>query len=485
MPLELFRNVGIKTRVIDITLLVLLLPIIVFTYIFWSEQIPSFKVVIFLGNIFLFVGLLSAWGVGNSITKPIFRIQRRVKAFAERKAINPVKDLGDDEPAELAKDIDSLFSMWSGEIKKVSKRKSSHEEEETKAIAAHSDLQQNLFLTQSCLNIAQRLNTTFDFHTNLKNILDEAVKVMNVQWASILLLNRNTLEITVVCVRGLEQSLLDDLAEDRYPAIRLKLNEGLAGQVIKGGVPLIANKGHKDPRFKVFSEFKSRAERIASILCSPIKGNDGTVLGVVNFINRISPPFFRNEDIPFSENLCLLASLVIERNKMYRKLFADETTGMTSHKVWKSFFEEEASRAVRYAQALSTIVIDIDHFKEIIDSTSPGFAIRVSLEIGKTIQSSLRDIDLAARVQDRFYLLLPSTDATGAVFLVGRIKEAIEKRTFEHDGKFYSITVSAGISSFPEAGPDGKLLAEYALKALEQAKGEGQNRAFVYGQPKI
>lgn len=480
--MELFRNIGIKPRIIFTALLIMALPIGVFCYIRWMEISVNMQVFLFLSNIFLFIGLLSGWLVSVSITRPIDRVRKRLETFIDKKAANPLSDHGDDEITELAADVNKIFTMWNNELTALMKKHKQKGEEVSKIHSERADLEQQLNLARSCLKVAQSLNTTFDFHSNLKTILDEAVKTMNVQWASVLLINRESLEMTVACVRGIEQSLLDDLAEDKYPSIKLKPNEGLAGQVIKGCLPLIANKGFQDARFKTFSEFKVREERIASILCSPIKGSEGNVLGVVNFINRISPPLFRNEDLPYAQDVCILVALVIERNRLYRNLFSDEATGLISHKVWRGYYDEEVARAVRYAQPLSVVVLDIDKFKDIIDATNPEFALQSSSEVGRALQNNLRETDLASRVQDRFYLLLPNTNAAGSVFFVGRVKEALEKLSFEFKEKKFVITLSAGISSFPESAPDARMMLENAGKALEQAKSGGRNRAVIFGR---
>jgi len=259
-----------------------------------------------------------------------------------------------------------------------------------------------------------------------------------------------------------------------------KPNEGLAGQVIKGGLPLLANKGHKDPRFRSFTEFKAREEKVASILCAPIKASDGTILGVINFINRISPPLFRNEDIPFAQDIAMLAALVIERNRLYRNLFCDDATGMISHRIWKGYFEEEAARSVRYAQPLCTVVMDLEKFKEILEQTAPEFAIQVGIDVAKAVQKALRDTDLASRAQDRFYILLPNTDAAGGVFLIGRLKDALDRMTFEYGGRAYALGASAGIAAYPETAPDARQLINLSLSALDIAKAGGRNRAVVH-----
>ncbi|HNW37069.1 MAG TPA: GAF domain-containing protein, partial [Candidatus Ozemobacteraceae bacterium] len=407
------------------------------------ELAVNLSVYVFIGNAFLLLGLATSWIVAVSVTRPLARIRSKLETFLEKRVANPVNDIGDDEIAEIASDVSRVFSIWNGEISLISKKQRQRNDDAVKSDAARSDIEHQLELTRSCLKVAQSLNTTFDFQNNLKTILDEAVRTMNIQWASILLLNRDSLELTVACMRGMEQSLLDDLAEDKYPAIKLKPNEGLAGQVIKGGLPLLANKGHKDPRFRSFTEFKAREEKVASILCAPIKASDGTILGVINFINRISPPLFRNEDIPFAQDIAMLSALVIERNRLYRNLFCDDATGMISHRIWKGYFEEEAARSVRYAQPLCTVVMDLEKYKEIQEQTAPEFALQVGNDVAKAVQKALRDTDLASRAHDRFYILLPNTDAAGGVFLIGRLKDALERMTFEYGGRVYNLGASA------------------------------------------
>lgn len=480
--MELFRNIGITKRVVVSTLLVMLLPLLVFLYVHLVVPDTKLPVLFFLSNIFLFIGLITAWLVAISIVRPLDRIRQKLAIFIEKRVPTTFKENGEDELSELSGDLNRLFSAWNNELGSILKRQKARSEDTVKVAAAQSQLENQVHLTRSLLQVAQRLNTTFDFQSNLKTILDEAVRTMNVQWASILLLNRETLELTVACVRGVEQSLLDDLAEDQYPSIRLKPNEGLAGLVIKEGVPLLANKGFRDPRFKAFSEFSARNEKIASLLCSPIKASDGTVLGVMNFINRINPPLFRNEDLPFAEDLCRLATLVVERNRLYHQLFTDEGTGLQSHRVWKSYLSEEISRAVRYSQPISVVILDIDRYMDLVEKSSPEFALRISNEIGQLVQKSLRDADVGSRTQDRFYLLLPNTDAAGAIYLIGRIKEAVEKQSFEHQQAPLGITLSAGVAAFPETSQDARQLVEQALAALDSAKSGGRNRAVVFGR---
>ncbi len=477
---NIFRNFSVKVRLLVTFFMVALFPVAIFVYAQYSGIVISNATAFFLGVIAIVNALITSFLVGASIVAPLDQILHSLQVFQTKKSAATIRDNGQDEIAEVSFELNRIFSEWNQEIVSIGKKQFLLDKEQEKNQLQINQSELQLSSTRSLLKVAQTLNTTFDFQSNLKSILDEALAAMNVQWASILLINREKHEMTVACVRGIEKSLLDDLAEEEYPSIRLKPHEGLAGQVIKDGTPLIANKGFKDARFKQFSEFKSKDEKVASLLCAPIVSSDGIVLGVMNLINRIVPPVFRNEDLPYVKDLCTLASLVIERYRMYNNLFVDEHTGLSAHNVWKGYFAEESARAVRYAQLLCLVVVDVDNFKKIVSETNAEFATQLNGICGKIIARTLRDTDTASSMQERFFLLLPNTDLAGAVYLTGRIKEALEKESFEFDGRKLSITISAGIASYPETVTDVRNLMKASVQAARQAHEAGGNRATIH-----
>ena len=418
--------------------------------------------------------------VGTSIVAPLQIIQSSLQSFSIKKATSALNDKSLDEIADVSADLNKLYEEWNNEVVSQGKRQIKLDKENEKTNLRANSVESQLDQTRSLLNVAQQLNITFDFQTNCKTILDEAIKNLNIQWASILLLDRENNEMKVACVRGIERSLLDDLAQEDYPAIRLKPHEGLAGLVMKDGLPLIANKGHKDPRFKNFKEFNSKDEKVASLLCAPIIGKDGNILGVMNLINRQVPPVFRNEDIPYAKDLCVLASLVIERSRLYKKLFTDGLTSLLAYNVWLGYLEEEATRSHRYCQNCSLIVFDIDDFKNIIKTTNDELATQIIGECGQSMAKLLRDSDKAASNQERYFCLLPNTDTSGAIYFAGRVKESLEALQFSFNRKKINIKLSAGIASYPENTKDSKELLNSAIQAVTDAHKAGGNRAVIF-----
>ena len=478
--MNLFRNFSIRTRLVFAFLIASIFPLAVFGYITIGNIEVTRTTLIFFIIISIFIAIITALLIAGSIVAPLQIIQSSLQSFQTRKTTGAMNDHCSDEISDVVSEINNLYDEWNKEVVSLGKKQLNLDKENERTTTRADRVECQLAQTRSLLQVARDLNTTFDFQSNCKTILDEAIKTLNVQWASILLVDKEKHEMRVACVRGIERSVLEDLSEDSYPSIRLKPHEGLAGLVIKDRIPLIANKGHKDPRFKQFSEFSNRDQKVASLLCAPIIGKDDSILGVINLINRQIPPVFRNEDIPYAQDLCTLAALIIERNRMYAQLFTDDHTGLSAHNVWLGYLKEEASRAHRYEQNCSVAVFDIDSFKTILQATNEEFASNIIGDCGKAISSMLRDTDKASSNQERYFCLLPNTDAAGAVFFAGRVKEAIEAHNYSYNGKDIKVTLSAGIASFPDNTKNSEDLLKSAIQAVVEAHKAGGNRASIF-----
>ena len=96
--------------------------------------------------------------------------------------------------------------------------------------------------------------------------------------------------------------------------------------------------------------------------------------------------------------------------------------------------------------------------------------------VGERLKSCLRQEDTVARLGgDEFILILPeinSRDAAG--ILAKKLLESI-RPAFMIEGKDVKITLSIGISLFPENGDTVKILIKRADEALYLAKNSGRD----------
>ena len=105
----------------------------------------------------------------------------------------------------------------------------------------------------------------------------------------------------------------------------------------------------------------------------------------------------------------------------------DPLTGLLNRRGFQEAFDVELERARRTEQALSVIVGDLDHFKDVNDEFGHAAGDEVLRAVGDALQEGKRSWDAAARVGgEEFAILAPDTDEHGAYILAERLRGAVE-----------------------------------------------------------
>ncbi len=188
--------------------------------------------------------------------------------------------------------------------------------------------------------------------------------------------------------------------------------------------------------------------------------------------------------VSFSLLVLALASHIITRWRdreagFERMSMTDSLTGLTNRRHLMVLFESELGRARRYQTALSCVIVDLDHFKQVNDQHGHLAGDRVLQSVARTLAASLRDVDVCARYGgEEFVLLLPATSQTGAEEVAQRCLKRISETPIEiGDGRKLDVTASFGVASFPH--PDVKRvedLLRLSDEALYRAKSAGRAR---------
>jgi len=170
-------------------------------------------------------------------------------------------------------------------------------------------------------------------------------------------------------------------------------------------------------------------------------------------------------------------------NKELEKLaITDPLTGVSNRRYFVERLKKEFNRAKRYSHDLSLIMIDIDHFKKFNDVHGHLLGDSVLVELSSIFNSNVRTTDFVSRYGgEEFVLTLPETDKGGALEIAERIRKSVEKHNFPHSlkAKTGKITVSTGISSYPEDASTIRNLMEKADKAMYMAKNGGRNKIVL------
>jgi diguanylate cyclase (GGDEF)-like protein len=155
------------------------------------------------------------------------------------------------------------------------------------------------------------------------------------------------------------------------------------------------------------------------------------------------------------------------------KATTDPLTGLSNRLKFDQALSAEIRRARRFDVALSLVIYDVDHFKQINDAYGHQAGDQVLIKLSGFVAKRMRETDLLARWGgEEFVILLPLSDASMAERFAEILREAIATLYFDH-GK--PVTCSFGVAQLA-AGESAERLVARADEALYRAKLNGRNR---------
>jgi len=299
---------------------------------------------------------------------------------------------------------------------------------------------------------------------------------------SVVLAEPGAVEGTVVA--AFENPTLRDLRVqlDKYPEIKRAM---MTGETV-----LVADV-EQDPLYReVRATWGSGTSdgRTRSVIALPFSLK-GRTAGVFFLRTTADDPPLNRLDLGFAEQVIEAAVTALEKaydleqahngNAQLRELAdTDPLTGCGNRRLLEEKLVEELERARRYDQVVTAILLDVDDFKRINDSRGHQVGDRILIDLVTLLRRELRTMDFLARYGgEEFVILLPETGSTGARIFTDRILRRIANHQFGTAAMPTSITVSAGLATFPdERAEDAMALLKLADEHLYKAKQAGRNR---------
>lgn len=170
------------------------------------------------------------------------------------------------------------------------------------------------------------------------------------------------------------------------------------------------------------------------------------------------------------------AALLESEEKYHRQSITDDLTQLSNSRHFYEEIDREIERANRYDSRLSLLLFDIDNFKRYNDTYGHTEGNKVLSKLGEITKVSLRRPDTAFRYGgEEFTVILPETEAKGAVVVAERIRKAFEAVPFfpSADEAVHN-TMSVGVSQY-EPTEDSTAFVKRADKAMYLAKAKGRN----------
>ncbi len=196
------------------------------------------------------------------------------------------------------------------------------------------------------------------------------------------------------------------------------------------------------------------------------------------------------EDVEFADVVIRAAVAAIRRAQALettradnRRLEAlattDPLTRVLNRRALLDRLTAEVDRARRFNGALTLLLLDVDHFKQINDTAGHLAGDSVLRQLGALLEDAVRKVDIVARYGgEEFVMLLPETAADGGVVFAERLRERIAGQAFDVGvERPVHLTVSIGIATFPSprVATTEDLFAR-ADEALYRAKSGGRNQ---------
>jgi diguanylate cyclase (GGDEF)-like protein len=196
---------------------------------------------------------------------------------------------------------------------------------------------------------------------------------------------------------------------------------------------------------------------------------------------RILKAFIQSINIIY-ENMLLYHDLYDIYRIREKEAITDPLTSLNNYRYFRSESERELLRADRYNKPFSLAIVDIDNFKPYNDTHGHLAGDKVLIAIAKLLKENTRKSDIIARYGgDEFIIILPELKSNQAKSLAEKLcakmhqSEELKKLDFQS----VELSISIGISSYPESGKTIDNLLKKADKALYNAKKSGKNTVSI------
>lgn len=175
-----------------------------------------------------------------------------------------------------------------------------------------------------------------------------------------------------------------------------------------------------------------------------------------------------------------LKEVLKDKEKLVKDLeimaHTDGLTGINNRTRFFSVAEHEFNGSMRYGQALSIIMIDIDHFKKLNDTFGHAAGDQVLKQTATEISRNLRKADIPARYGgEEFIVMLPRSPIAQACHVAERIRESVKTLAIEYNCQILELTISLGVSEMNSQDKDISQVIERADRCLYEAKKKGRN----------
>ena len=332
-------------------------------------------------------------------------------------------------------------------------------------------LENQLAMQHQLMDISTLLLSSLDQHDVFARITTMLKDIVDYDAMDIRLLDEASRELVCIYSR--------DLNAEQMGQFRMSIDEGVSGWVVRHNEAQLVNDMVHDPRIVQIPNTEEDEPQASIIVPLNVLGK---VTGVL-CLDRLDGRTFEQRELDPAILFANLAAIAIQNARTYeemeRQAISDGLTGIHNYRHFHESLQAEVSRAGRYDEHFCLLMMDLDHFKLVNDTIGHQKGDDVLRAVAGVLRSCSRESDYLARYGgEEFTMILPLTTLEEAKTLAERIRASVAMLDPGHAD--LRVTMSIGVSAYPESATDSDGVLGAADAALLRAKAAGRNRVCLY-----
>ena len=364
----------------------------------------------------------------------------------------------------------SLTALWAGLISDQQKKWMTRHRELVQIAEEWSKTATDI-QAAALFGIGALLSSSKSIEETLSLTLDAVEDIIKADRCSILLLDKATNELVLRAARGTRAGAVGKL--------RLRSDQGLAGEVLRTGEPMNVPDTDKEP---LFVPAPKGYDKVRSMVVMPLMVSEHRV-GVINISAVKRQRNFSDSELAAIKLVANYAALALENagilEEKEKEATTDGLTGLFNYRYFQGRLEELARESDQHGRHLSLIWLDLDFFKEYNDTFGHLKGSEVLKQLAAILAATIgeRESVICRYGGDEFAVILPGIRQKEGLEEAERIRRAIFGTNFaEGHPRAKRISASIGLAVFPDDAQDSRHLIEHADQAMYLAKEKGKNR---------
>jgi diguanylate cyclase (GGDEF)-like protein len=265
---------------------------------------------------------------------------------------------------------------------------------------------------------------------------------------------------------------------DQILASSMALDAGITGWAFAKGTPQNVADTSKHPLAR---QIPGTAYVEESLLLIPLVATEHK-LGIINCW-RLGAGQFSSGELEAASLFAHVAASAWRNAQLYVELvnaaMTDPLTRLYNSRWLRDTGERDLARAARDGTPVSLLLVDLDHFKAVNDSSGHAIGDLMLQRVAMQLRSAVRGADAVVRLGgEEFVVLLHGCGTDSASSVAEAIRGALRNVAMPDGCSLDQLTASVGVATYPDHGCDLDELLGSADRAMYAAKHAGRDRSM-------